>query len=87
MAAERDGVVIVTWANFKYLDFVQNWLMHVKKIGVATYMIGAMDPELLKVPLLSFPAKMSQLIHLFAHFLAAESICVQKPLVSLKVGH
>ena len=52
VAAERDGVVMVTWANFKYLDFAMNWLAHMQNIGVTTYMIGAMDTDLLKVTLL-----------------------------------
>ena len=53
IAAERDGVVMVTWANFNYLDFVQNWILHLKRINVTTYMIGTIDEKLLKASLMS----------------------------------
>ena len=52
IAAERDGVVMVTWANYNYLDFVQNWILHLKRINVTTYMIGTIDEKLLKASLM-----------------------------------
>ena len=44
---------MVTWANFNYLDFVQNWILHLKQINVTTYMIGTIDEKLLKASLMS----------------------------------
>ena len=60
IAAEQDGVVLVTWANFQYLDFVQNWLSHMRKIKVTTYLVGAMDEELLQAS--SAPSPLPRLI-------------------------
>ena len=44
----RDNVVLVTWANFHYLDFAENWVAHVKKCGITNYLVGAMDQEMLE---------------------------------------
>jgi len=44
----RDNVVMVTWANNHYYDFVNNWVYNVKKLGITNFMVGAMDTELLK---------------------------------------
>ena len=43
------GPVVVTWANYHYLDFVLNWVHHIKKTGCESFLVGAMDDELLKV--------------------------------------
>lgn len=51
-ARQADGTlapVVVTWANFHYLDFALNWVHHMKKTGCTTYLVGAMDDELLEV--------------------------------------
>ena len=40
--------VVVTWANFHYLDFVLNWVHQINFTGCNTYLVGAMDDELLK---------------------------------------
>ena len=57
IAAERNGTLLATWANFKYLDFVENWMLHLHKLNVTNYLIGTMDIKLLEVrrtmPLLS----------------------------------
>ena len=50
VASEKDGVLILTWANHEYLDFVLNWLSHMERIKVTAYLVGAMDNNLLKVP-------------------------------------
>ncbi|KAL4515871.1 hypothetical protein Ndes2526B_g00587 [Nannochloris sp. 'desiccata'] len=42
------GAVVVTWANYHYKDFVMNWVDHLKETGCNTFLVGAMDDELLK---------------------------------------
>ena len=29
----KDGAVLVTWANFHYLDFTESWVAHVRELG------------------------------------------------------
>ena len=41
--------IVVTWANYHYLDFALNWVHHIKATGCKTYMVGAMDDEILEV--------------------------------------
>ena len=41
--------VVVTWANYHYLDFVLNWVHHIQKTGCNTFIVGAMDNRLLEV--------------------------------------
>eukprot|EP00755_Sulcionema_specki_P025030 Sspe_Gene.82390::Locus_54000_Transcript_1_1_Confidence_1.000_Length_1379::g.82390::m.82390/K20784/XEG113; arabinosyltransferase len=43
----QNNVVLVTWANFHYLDFVQNWVGHLRKLNVTNFIVGSMDDELL----------------------------------------
>ena len=38
-----DKTVIVAEASCKYLDFADNWLMHIVKLGITNYIIVAMD--------------------------------------------
>ena len=42
------GTVMVTWANFHYLDFTMNWVQHVQAANISAYLVGAMDNELLQ---------------------------------------
>lgn len=42
------GAVVVTWANFHYKDFVMNWIEHLQATGCKTYLVGAMDDQLLQ---------------------------------------
>lgn len=52
VATQADGTLaplVVTWANFHYLDFALNWVHHMEKTGCKTYLVGAMDDELLTV--------------------------------------
>ena len=44
----EDNVVMVTWANHHYHDFVRNWVRNVRNCGVRNFMVGAMDNELLE---------------------------------------
>lgn len=49
--AERyaeNNVIMVTWANNHYHDFVRNWVLNVRKCGVSNFMVGSMDNELLE---------------------------------------
>lgn len=41
----RDGIIIVTWANFHFLDFTLNWVHHMQVHGITNYLVGAMDKE------------------------------------------
>ncbi|KAL6753317.1 nucleotide-diphospho-sugar transferase-domain-containing protein [Haematococcus lacustris] len=45
----ENGMLIVTWANWHYQDFVRTWLSHIKAVGVTGYIVGAMDDHLLQV--------------------------------------
>ena len=45
----KDNVVMVTWANLHYLDFVLNWVAHLQRADVSTFLVGAMDDALLQV--------------------------------------
>ena len=47
--ASEPGPVVVTWANYHYLDFVLNWVHHIKLTGCKSYLVGAMDNELLEI--------------------------------------
>ena len=42
------GPVLVTWANLHYLDFVLNWVAHVRALGIRSYLVGAMDDGILQ---------------------------------------
>lgn len=48
LSVAPQGPVMVTWANFHYLDFVLNWVAHVSKLGVKP-LVGAMDDKILQV--------------------------------------
>ena len=40
---------MVTWANLHYLDFVLNWVDHVRACGIKAFLVGAMDDKILQV--------------------------------------
>lgn len=48
LAVAPEGPVMVTWANFHYLDFVLSWVAHVDALGIKP-LIGAMDDKILQV--------------------------------------
>ena len=48
-AVSQGAPVMVTWANWHYVDFVRNWVAHVRAIGVRSYLVGAMDDQILQV--------------------------------------
>ena len=41
------NVILVTWANDHYFDFVMNWVTNLQRVNVTNYMVGAMDDDLL----------------------------------------
>ncbi|KAL4450568.1 hypothetical protein ABPG77_000924 [Micractinium sp. CCAP 211/92] len=43
----QDRMVLVTWANFHYRDFVMNWVEHLRAVGCNAFIVGAMDDKLL----------------------------------------
>ena len=47
LAVAPQGPVMVTWANFHYLDFVLNWVAHVDALGIKP-LVGAMDDKILQ---------------------------------------
>lgn len=46
--ADEHGVVLVTWANWHYYDFVSNWVYHLREAKVRNFLVGAMDDKLLE---------------------------------------
>ena len=45
--ADKDGYIMVTWANNHYYDFVKNWVAHVEQLGITAFAVGAMDNQIL----------------------------------------
>jgi hypothetical protein len=41
------NVILVTWANDHYFDFVMNWVTNLQRVNVSNFMVGAMDDDLL----------------------------------------
>lgn len=44
----RDGAIVVTWANYHYRDFVNNWVVHIRKAGCQNFVVGALDDRMLE---------------------------------------
>lgn len=40
----QEGMVLVTWANFHYRDFVMNWVEHLRAVGCNAFIVGARRP-------------------------------------------
>ena len=36
----QDNVVVVTWANYHYRDFVMNWVEHLRATGCTAFIVG-----------------------------------------------
>lgn len=45
----RNNVIIVTWANYHFVDFALNWADHVLSHGIGNFLVGAMDAETAEV--------------------------------------
>ena len=52
LAVAPQGPVMVTWANFHYLDFVLNWVAHVDALNIKP-LVGAMDDKILQASTLA----------------------------------
>ena len=39
----EDNVVLVTWANYHYRDFVMNWVEHLKAVGCNAFIVGELQ--------------------------------------------
>ena len=42
-------MILITWADIHYLDFVLNWLELLRGLKVTSYMVGALDDQVLQV--------------------------------------
>lgn len=45
----RNNVIIVTWANLHFAEFVLNWVAHVQQHDITNFLVGAMDQETAEV--------------------------------------
>ncbi|KAK8323388.1 hypothetical protein V6Z11_A12G235000 [Gossypium hirsutum] len=43
----KDNVIIVTFGNFAFMDFILTWVKHLTDLGVSNLLVGAMDTKLL----------------------------------------
>ncbi|XP_010540709.1 PREDICTED: arabinosyltransferase XEG113-like [Tarenaya hassleriana] len=44
----KDNIVIVTFGNFAFMDFILNWVKHLTCLGLSNVLIGALDTKLLE---------------------------------------
>ncbi|KAL1552668.1 arabinosyltransferase XEG113-like protein [Salvia divinorum] len=44
----KDNVIIVTFGNFAFMDFILSWVKHLSDMGVDNLLVGAMDIKLLE---------------------------------------
>nr|CAB3499050.1 unnamed protein product [Digitaria exilis] len=47
-ARARGGVIVVTFGNYAFLDFILTWARHLTDLGVDNLLVGAMDTKLLR---------------------------------------
>ncbi|KAG6391395.1 hypothetical protein SASPL_149149 [Salvia splendens] len=63
----KDNVIIVTFGNFAFMDFILGWVKHLSDMGVDNLLVGAMDIKLLEalywkgVPVFDMGSRMSTL--------------------------
>ncbi|KAH6820428.1 xyloglucanase 113 [Perilla frutescens var. hirtella] len=63
----KDNVIIVTFGNFAFMDFILTWVKHLSDMGVDNLLVGAMDIKLLEalywkgVPVFDMGSHMSTL--------------------------
>ncbi|KAL1532289.1 arabinosyltransferase XEG113-like protein [Salvia divinorum] len=63
----KDNVIIVTFGNFAFMDFILGWVKHLSDMGVDNLLVGAMDIKLLEalywkgVPVFDMGSHMSTL--------------------------
>ncbi|EEF42538.1 arabinosyltransferase XEG113 [Ricinus communis] len=44
----KDNVIIVTFGNFAFMDFILTWVKHLTDLGLSNLLVGAMDTKLLE---------------------------------------
>ncbi|PSS01286.1 Arabinosyltransferase [Actinidia chinensis var. chinensis] len=44
----KDNIVIVTFGNYAFMDFILTWVKHLTDLGLDNVLVGAMDTKLLK---------------------------------------
>ncbi|KAL7159747.1 hypothetical protein ABFS83_01G048600 [Erythranthe nasuta] len=44
----KDNVIIVTFGNFAFMDFILTWVKHLSDMGVENFLVGAMDTKLVE---------------------------------------
>lgn len=67
----KEGLMLVTCANWQYYDFVLNWVGHLRKIGVTNFLIG------------TFPLNTQQKLKLQLYMQIAEAAYCENPLQKL----
>ncbi|KAI5351007.1 hypothetical protein L3X38_003898 [Prunus dulcis] len=55
----KDNVIIVTFGNYAFMDFILTWVKHLTDLGLSNLLIGAMDTKLLGVPVFDMGSHMS----------------------------
>ncbi|XP_054810602.1 arabinosyltransferase XEG113-like isoform X2 [Prosopis cineraria] len=44
----KDNIVIVTFGNYAFMDFILTWVKHLADLGLSNFLVGAMDAKLLQ---------------------------------------
>lgn len=44
----KDNVIIVTFGNYAFMDFILSWVKHLTDLGLSNLLVGAMDTKLLE---------------------------------------
>ncbi|XP_010266425.1 PREDICTED: arabinosyltransferase XEG113 isoform X2 [Nelumbo nucifera] len=44
----KDNIIIVTFGNYAFMDFIMNWVKHLTDLGLSNFLVGAMDTKLLE---------------------------------------
>ncbi|XP_028756023.1 arabinosyltransferase XEG113 isoform X1 [Neltuma alba] len=44
----KDNIIIVTFGNYAFMDFILNWAKHLTDLGLSNLLVGAMDTKLLE---------------------------------------
>ncbi|TKY70190.1 Reticulon protein [Spatholobus suberectus] len=44
----KDNIIIVTFGNYAFMDFILTWVQQLNDLGVSNYLVGAMDIKLLE---------------------------------------
>ncbi|KAL0288737.1 UNVERIFIED_CONTAM: Arabinosyltransferase [Sesamum calycinum] len=44
----KDNIIVVTFGNFAFMDFILTWVKHLSDMGIDNLLIGAMDTKLLE---------------------------------------